>query len=85
MKKKYSVRKASGVVAVVLVLVYLRGPHVWGGETERSGHNAKNVTDPSRELTLSLRIAEAKGNDTAREYLQCLLRQNRRKPFGHNP
>ena len=83
--KNYSVRKASGVVAAVLVLVFLCGSHVWGGETERPGHNAKTGKDLNRELTLSLRIAEAKGNDTAREYVQCLLRQNRRKPLHHNP
>jgi hypothetical protein len=72
-------------VATVLVLVFVRGPQSWGGETEISGRNLLTGTDSSRELTLSLRIAEVNGNDTVREYVQCLLRQNKRKPIRHNP
>ena len=85
MKKNHSVRKARGVVATMVVLVFLRGPHTWGGETEISGINTQTETDQTRELTLSLRIAKAKGNDAVREYIQCLLRQNKRKPLRHNP
>ena len=85
MKKKFPLRKGRGVVATVLVLVFVCGPHSWGGETEISGRNPQTGTDPSRELTLSLRIAEVNGNDTVREYVQFLLRQNKRKPIRHNP
>jgi len=85
MKKNFSLRKARGVVATVLVLLFVRGPHSWGGETKISGRNPQTGTDSSRELTLSLRIAEVNGNDTVREYVQCLLRQNKRKPIRHNP
>jgi hypothetical protein len=72
-------------VAIVLVLAFIRVPHIWGGETEISGRNPPTGTDLNRELTLSLRIAEVKGNNTVREYVQCLLRQNKRKPIHHNP
>jgi len=85
MKTNYFLRKAIGAVATVLVLFFVRGPHAWGGETEISGRNPQTRTDSSRELTLSLRIAEVKGNDTVREYFQCLLRQKKRKPIRHNP
>jgi hypothetical protein len=85
MKKNYSLRKARGLVATVLVLVFVRVPHIWGGEPGISGHNPQTETDSRRELTLSLRIAEVKGNDTVREYVQCLLRQRKRKPIRHDP
>jgi hypothetical protein len=85
MKKNFPLRKARGVVATVLVLAFVHGPKSWGGETEISGRNPQTGTDLSRELILSLRIAEVNGNDTVREYVQCLLRQNKRKPIGRNP
>ena len=85
MKKDYPLRKARGVVATVLVLAFVRVPHTWGGETEISGRNPQTGTDSSRELILSLRIAEVKGNHTVREYVQCLLRQKKRKPIPHDP
>lgn len=85
MQKIRCVRKAWGVAAAVLVLVFLPVSHAWGGEPERSGRNTKPGTDPSRKLTLSLRIAEVKGNDTVRKYIQCLLRQKKRRSPRHNP
>jgi hypothetical protein len=84
-RKNFSLRKTRGVVATVLVLIFVRGPHSWGGETEISGRNPQTGTDSIRELTLSLRIAEVKGNHTVREYVQCLLRQKKRKPIPHDP
>lgn len=85
MKTIRLVGNARGVAAAVLILVFLPVSHAWGGETEKSGRNAKTGTDPSRELTLSLRIAEVKGNETVRTYVRCLLRQNKRKSLRHNP
>lgn len=85
MKKNYRLRIDRGVVATVLVLAFVRVPYSWGGEPEIFGRNPQTGTDSSRELTLSLRIAEVNGNNTVREYVQCLLRQKKRKPIRHDP
>jgi hypothetical protein len=77
--------KARSVAATVLVLVFLPVSHPWGGETEKPGRNIKTGTGSSSELTLSLRIAEAKGNETVRKYVRCLLRQKKRKSLRPNP
>jgi hypothetical protein len=73
------------MAATVLVLVFLPVSHAWGGGTEKSGHNIGTGTDPIRKLTLSLRIAEVKGNETLRMYVRCLLRQKKRKSLRRNP
>lgn len=85
MEKTRCVGKAKSVAAAVLILIFLPVAHAIGGGNETSGRNTKTGTDPSRELTLSLRIAEAKGNDAVRKYVQCLLRQKKRKSTKHNP
>ena len=85
MKTICRVGKARSVAATVLVLVFLPVSHAWGGETEGPGPNIKTGTGSSRELTLSLRIAEVKGNETVRKYVRCLLRQKKRNSLRHNP
>jgi hypothetical protein len=85
MKPIFRVGKARGVAATVLVLVFLPVSGAWGGENKRSGPTIKAGTGTSKELTLSLRIAEVKGNDTVRTYVRSLLRQKKRKSLRRNP
>ncbi len=78
MSKTGFVRKAGSVAAALLALVFLHASHARGGESGRSGHREITGADPGRSLTLSLRIAEAKGNHAVRTYVRSLLRQKKR-------
>ena len=40
---------------------------------------------PNNRITLSIRIAEAKGKNTRKAYFQSLLRHRKRKPVRRNP
>ena len=69
-------------IAVFLIAFSLiAGSLVWGGEAGRFVRNPEMEVVQTRRITLSLRIAEAKGEDTDRKYFQSLLRQNKKKPF----
>ena len=72
----------TGRMAAMLVVLALslRTP-AWGGDAGggRSAHVAADAQ--SKRITLSLRIAEAKGKETSREYFLSLLRQKKRNPL----
>lgn len=74
-------------ISIALFLIafsLIAGSLVWGGEAGRFVRNSEMEVIQTRRITLSLRIAEAKGEDTDRKYFQSLLRQNKRKPFLRN-
>lgn len=67
---------------VVLVLCLLLCPlaRAQGGASRTPKISALQTHATEKQLSLSLRIAEARHNNRVRRYLRCLLRRRKRKP-----
>lgn len=85
MKRSPFLSSNGGLAVLLLVFVFLWEMHAWGGDVERLGRKTARGDGQTKRITLSLRVAEAKGNDTSREYLQSLLRHKKRKFLRKNP
>lgn len=65
----------------LLFLAFFSGTPPWRGEAGMSVPKEKDANLQTKKIALSLRIAEAKGRDSARMYFQSLLRHIKRKSF----
>ena len=78
-------RKTRQAGLLFLFLAFFPGSSIWGGEAVMSSHKRKNGDPQTKNIALSLRIAEAKGKDNVRRVFQSLLRQRKRKSFRQDP
>lgn len=76
--------KPWSLFALLLMFTAYPQKSTLGGEAARSADAAAWEDLRSRQIALSLRIAEAKGEGPSRAHFQSLLRHNKRKPF-RNP
>jgi len=79
MKRSFFIGETRSIAVFLLVFTLISGSLAWGGEAGRFVRNPETEDLQTRRITLSLRIAEAKGEYTSRKYFQSLLRQNKRK------
>jgi hypothetical protein len=69
------------IAAMLVVLALPLGIPARGGDAVE-GRSADVATDTqSKRITLSLKIAEAKKEESSRRYFLSLLRQKKRNPF----
>jgi len=73
------------MTVLLLFFVLSRETQAWGGEAGNFGPDTAAGDVPSNRITLSIRIAEAKGKNTRKAYFQSLLRHRKRKPVRRNP
>ena len=84
--KRVDLRRNSLYIRIFLVVFFLLpGPAVRAGEAGKSPRDYEGDLHKAARLTLSLRIAEAKGKKAAQTYFRSLLRQSKRKRFSENP
>lgn len=69
----------------LVVFILLAGPVARGEEARRSPRHPEEEDHTAARITLSLRIAEAKGEKAAQKYFRSLLRQSKRKRSRKNP
>jgi len=79
MKRSIFIVETRNIVLFLLVFTIILRALAWGGEAGSFIRNPATEDLQTRRITLSLRIAEAKGEATGREYFRSLLRQNKRK------
>jgi hypothetical protein len=84
MRRSLFIVETRSIAVYLFVFTLLSGSLAWGGEAGRFVRKPEPKDLQTRRITLSLRIAEAKGEETSRKYFQSLLRQNKRKPSRGN-
>ena len=68
----------------LVVFILLTGPVARGEESGRMRRHPEEEDHAAERITLSLRIAEAKGEKMAQKYFRSLLRQRKRKHSREN-
>ena len=73
-------------ITAFLLLFALSGEtSLWGGESGVFGPDIPSGDVANHRITLSIRIAEAKGKQAKRTYFRSLLRHRKRSPPRRNP
>jgi hypothetical protein len=79
MRRRFFIGETRSIAVILFYFTLISGSLAWGGEAERFVRNPETENLKTRRITLSLRIAEAKGEGAGRKYFRSLLRQNKRK------
>lgn len=79
MKRSFFIGATRSIAVFLLYFSLISGALARGGEARGFVRISATEDLQTRRITLSLRIAEAKGEDTGRKYFQSLLRQKKRK------
>jgi len=74
-------RETGIMAALILIVALFPQSHAFGGAAKRSVCAAAKADIQSRQIALSLRIAEAKGKNPSRKHFRSLLRHHKRKPL----
>src|SRR3989304_9222740 len=73
------------ITVFLLLFVLSRETSLWGGESGVFGPDTASGNVSTDRITLSIRIAEAKGKHAKRTYFRSLLRHRKRNPPRQNP
>jgi hypothetical protein len=78
-------RKTLRITILLLLFALSRETSLWGGESGVFGPDIVPGNVSNDRITLSIRIAEAKGKHAKRIYFRSLLRHRKRNPARRNP
>jgi hypothetical protein len=78
-------RKTLRMTVLLLLFALSRETSLWGGESGVFGPDIASGDVTKDRITLSIRIAEAKGKHVKRTYFRSLLRHRKRNPPRRNP
>ena len=73
------------MTVLFLFFALARETSLWGAESGVFGPDIASGDGSDDRITLSIRIAEAKGEHTKRTYFRSLLRHRKRNPPRQNP
>src|SRR3990170_60390 len=73
------------MTVLLLFFALARETSLWGAESGVFGPDIASGNGSDDRITLSIRIAEAKGEHTKRTYFRSLLRHRKRNPARRNP
>jgi hypothetical protein len=78
-------RRIARMTVLLLLFALARETSLWGGESGVFRPDIASGDVSNDRITLSIRIAEAKGEHAKRTYFRSLLRHTKRNPPRRNP